>query len=721
MELNSKIYVAGHNGLVGSAIVRKLKELGYTNIITKTSKELDLRIQTSVYDWFYENKPEYVFLAAAKVGGIKSNSLYKGQFIFDNLMIQTNIISASNGVGVKKLLFLGSSCFTADTLITTNEGYKLIAEIKVGDKVIDHNGDEQLVSAINKSYIKEDIFNIKPMGLPTINVTREHPFYMSDGTFKNAEDISLDDKLVLPLIKYNSMDIINLITDKVELNKRKAFSFIKNGGEVKEASVLFGLEYNTISGYKYNKTPKSNNLNEKCYINDIAWLSGVFLAEGWLSGSITNKRGGRHNIAFSPGYNVEFKDKIVNSIIKIFNIVPKVSKERTSFKISLDNKYIYSFFEQFYTSGIHKSNTKKVPNFIINSNDLCVKNFIKGYFDGDGCRYIRKDRKNQYTCISSSTSYSLSFGVSQLLLRLGIFNSINYLKKNNKTIIENRIVNQQNQYSVRINGNYAIKFINEIYDECFTFNKTIDKGVTFSDNNVLIPVCKIQKSYYEGFVYNFTVENTNTYCANHVAVHNCIYPKMCPQPIKEEYLLSGYLEPSNDAYAIAKIAGIKMCQSYNLQYETNFISAMPTNMYGIGDNYDLDNSHVLPALIRKILTANKKNLPFVEVWGSGNPRREFLYSDDLADACVYLMNNYNESEIINIGTGEDITIKDLAYLICDIVGYKGEIIFNTNMPDGTMQKVLDVSKINNIGWKHKISLKDGIIKVINEVKYNNWE
>src|SRR5690606_3482317 len=143
------------------------------------------------------------------------------------------------------------------------------------------------------------------------------------------------------------------------------------------------------------------------------------------------------------------------------------------------------------------------------------------------------------------------------------------------------------------------------------------------------------KSYYEGFVYNFTVENTNTYCANHVAVHNCIYPKLCPQPIKEEYLLSGYLETSNDAYAIAKIAGIKMCQSYNLQYGTNFISAMPTNMYGIGDNYHPENSHVIPGLIRRFHEAKIANQKDVICWGDGTPMREFLFSDDLADACIW--------------------------------------------------------------------------------------
>lgn len=191
---------------------------------------------------------------------------------------------------------------------------------------------------------------------------------------------------------------------------------------------------------------------------------------------------------------------------------------------------------------------------------------------------------------------------------------------------------------------------------------------------------------------------------------SCIYPKFSQQPIKEEYLLTGELEPTNDAYAIAKIAGIKMCQSYNQQYGTNFISVMPTNLYGYNDNYDLNNSHVLPAMIRKFHEAKINKAYHVEIWGDGTPMREFLFVDDLAEACVYLMNNYNGSEIVNIGTGEDITIKDLAYLVKEVVGFKGNILFNTQMPNGTPRKLLDVSKLANLGWKYKTSLREGIEK-----------
>lgn len=190
----------------------------------------------------------------------------------------------------------------------------------------------------------------------------------------------------------------------------------------------------------------------------------------------------------------------------------------------------------------------------------------------------------------------------------------------------------------------------------------------------------------------------------------CIYPKLAPQPLKEEYLLTGPLEPTNDAYALAKIAGIKMCQSYNKQYGTNYISAMPTNLYGENDNFDLQSSHVMPALIRKFHEAKLSNQSSVQVWGTGTPKREFLYSDDLADACVYLMNQYNEDEIINIGVGQDVSIKELAETVQRVVGFEGELKFDATKPDGTPRKLVDTTKINQLGWKAKVELEDGIRK-----------
>jgi GDP-L-fucose synthase len=226
-------------------------------------------------------------------------------------------------------------------------------------------------------------------------------------------------------------------------------------------------------------------------------------------------------------------------------------------------------------------------------------------------------------------------------------------------------------------------------------------------------------TYRAQFIYeNLAIQNNVIHGAYLAGVQrllflgsSCIYPKLAPQPLKEEHLLTGLLEPTNEPYAIAKIAGIKLCAAYNSQYGTDYIAAMPTNMYGPGDNYDLQNSHVLPALIRKMHEAKVSDLPEVEIWGSGQPRREFLYSDDLADACVFLLENASAStigEFVNVGCGEDVTISELAELAARVVGFRGQLVYDRSKPDGTPRKLMDVSRIRATGWAPKVSLETGI-------------
>jgi GDP-L-fucose synthase len=231
-------------------------------------------------------------------------------------------------------------------------------------------------------------------------------------------------------------------------------------------------------------------------------------------------------------------------------------------------------------------------------------------------------------------------------------------------------------------------------------------------------------SYRAEFLYDNLIMESNIIQASYQAGvkklmflgSSCIYPKEAPQPLKEEYMLTGPLETTNEPYAIAKIAGIKLCDAYRSQYGCNFISVMPTNLYGPNDNYDLQNSHVLPALIRKFHEAKKNAAPFVVLWGSGTPRREFLHADDLADACFFLMQEYNQAGLINIGTGVDLEIKELALLIKKIVGYEGEIRQDPSKPDGTMRKLMDIGKLGKMGWKATINLEQGIRQVYEEYK-----
>ena len=223
-------------------------------------------------------------------------------------------------------------------------------------------------------------------------------------------------------------------------------------------------------------------------------------------------------------------------------------------------------------------------------------------------------------------------------------------------------------------------------------------------------------TYRADFLYeNLAIQNNVIHAAylNQVTKlmflgSSCIYPKMAPQPLKESYLLTGVLEPTNEPYAIAKIAGIKMCEAYRAQYGCDFISVMPTNLYGPNDNYDLQNSHVLPAMIRKFHEAKERGDATMELWGTGSPMREFLYADDLAEACLFLMENYSDAELVNIGTGVDVTIKELAETVQQIVGFEGEIRWDVSKPDGTPRKLMDVSKLHQLGWKHHIELADGI-------------
>lgn len=234
------------------------------------------------------------------------------------------------------------------------------------------------------------------------------------------------------------------------------------------------------------------------------------------------------------------------------------------------------------------------------------------------------------------------------------------------------------------------------------------------------------KTHPAEFIYDNLVIQTNIIQSAHIHKvkkllflgSSCIYPKLCPQPIKEEYLLTGELEPSNKAYALAKIAGIFMCQSYNEQYGTNFISLMPTNLYGPNDNFDLAGAHVLPAMIRKFHEAKLKNEPSITMWGTGSAKREFLHVDDLAEASLFLMENYNDSAIINVGTGEDVSIKELAKKTKSMIGYEGEIIWDTTKPDGTPRKLLDVSKLHTLGWEHSTPLDLGIMSTYEWFKKN---
>jgi GDP-L-fucose synthase len=303
------------------------------------------------------------------------------------------------------------------------------------------------------------------------------------------------------------------------------------------------------------------------------------------------------------------------------------------------------------------------------------------------------------------------------------------MDKNAKIFIagHNGLVGSAIQKALKLNGysNFILKDLHELdlTDQSGTNKFFNDEKPEF----VFLAAAKVggiyaNNTYRADFIYqNLMIELNTIYASykNNVKKllflgSSCIYPKLAPQPLKEEYVLSGYLESTNEPYAIAKIAGIKLCESFHSQFGCNFISVMPTNLYGYNDNYDLENSHVLPALIRKFHNAKINEEKKVAVWGTGTPMREFMFADDLADACIFLMNNYDSPELVNIGTGEELSISELANMVKNIVGFNGEIVFDTQKSDGTPRKLLDVSKLHNLGYHHKINLEDGIKLVYND-------
>ncbi|MCC3158534.1 GDP-L-fucose synthase [Hymenobacter sp. 15J16-1T3B] len=307
--------------------------------------------------------------------------------------------------------------------------------------------------------------------------------------------------------------------------------------------------------------------------------------------------------------------------------------------------------------------------------DLNAKIYVAGHRGMVGSAFVRRLRRAGYTNIVTRTSKELDL--------------------RDQAAVTAFFAEEQPEYvllaAAKVGGIYA----NNTYRADFLYDNLMIEG------NVLDQAYRhgVKKLLYLG--------------------SSCIYPKLAPQPIREEYLLTGQLEPTNEPYAISKIAGLKMCEAYRDQHGCNFITVMPTNLYGPHDNYDLQNSHVMAALLRKFSEAAELNLPEVTVWGSGEPRREFLHVDDLADACLHLMLHYDGREPVNVGTGEDLTIRELAGLLAELTGFRGQVVFDSSKPDGTMRKLLDVSRLHGLGWHHRISLREGLVRTIADAEWRH--
>jgi len=650
MELNSKIFVAGHNGMVGSAIVRKLTKLGYTNIITASKKELNLLDQLSVQSFISNKMPEYVFLCAAKVGGIKANNEMKGDFIYENLMIQSNIIKYSKDFNVKKLLFLGSSC------IYPKMSPQPIKEEYLLTGLLEPTNDAYAVAKIAGIKMCQS-FN-QQWGTNYISVM---PTNLYGPCFSHDTDVMTPNGIVNIKECKLGDDIYTLNPNTHEVEVEKVISVQKS-----KTNEFFNFK---SRGCDFRVTP-----DHKIYYK-----------------TSTN---------FVKNYAEFFRDKAGKEFgqITLASHKPIVDGDEISFNL---NKYKDDYnivrFDNFMKDGKH-SRYKFYPSEY-DLFDIC--DFI-GWYVSEGS--IVDNMKTKHTNLDSGQ------------IRISQHKNIN---PENYILIDNLLRRMKLQYG---KDDYAFYFTSRsmkkfIRDEIGvgSVNKSIPKFI-FN-----LPI-RYRMIVFESLMRGDGNKNMRRYNTKSEQLKNDFIQLCFTLGIKTTTSFDGnwrisirnIRDVATVKYKNISIESVENEDVYCVTTEKNHIIYTGRNgkfnWIGQCDNYDLNNSHVLPAMIRKFHEAKLEGKDKVEIWGTGTPMREFLYVDDLADACVYLMKNYNSSEVVNIGTGVDITIKDLALTIKEVVGFRGDIYFNTDMPDGTPRKLLDVSKLKNLGWKYKTSLKEGIEK-----------
>lgn len=682
MKTNTnKILITGATGFLGQHLEDELRDSGYKNIEGIGSNICDLRIQEDVNNYIFTSNPNIVIHCAATVGGIGANRHNPGQFCYENLIMGANLIEACRKYceNIKKFILIGTVCFTKDAYINTKNTYKHIDQITISDKDI-----------LNTYKHKYDgyLYTIHPIGCEKFTCTKEHPIAVKRNnivTWIKAHDIKVGDILCIP--RKTRKIIQNLYVDIPKTDKDCKIKFDK-------------LEI----------TP------------DIAYLLGWFLAEG-----CTSQKGSDITLYF--GDEIDYINKLIKIIedLHLHYTLIKL-KNQKGYKLLFYNKQLNHWLrKEFYTNDIKTCHYKKIPDFIYNLNDLSLNNFLVGYIQGDGHIAYRnyKEGLKINTIQVSSVSRCLIYQLRDIFLSLDIYASIHLTKASNNHIICNRKVNCNDNWTLKFSGqnckNTILKLFPHLTNKTKNSHRLSRYNIHHDTNYYFIPVYSILKKYVKNTdVYNLHTIN-ETYTVNNILVHNCSYPKYTSIPFKEDSLFDGYPEETNAYYGIAKSALMVLLQSYRKQYDFPGITLLPVNMYGTGDSLNMATNHVIPAMIIKLLTAKRNNVPEVTLWGTGNPTREFLYVNDCAKAICLAMERYDDEKPVNIGTGKEIKIRDLAELIAQKIEYEGKIIWDYVNPDGQPRRCLDVSRAKEFGFEATTSLSDGLNKTIewikNEIKF----
>lgn len=710
----SKTLILGGTGFLGSHLTDLLKQS--QDVLTVGSKDIDLLNLYDLNILLKNYNPDTIYHLAAFVGGIGLNRDHPGDMFYHNMQMGLNVVEAFRIHHVKhknaKLTMVGTVCFPEDTMIRTKSRYKFIStELQ---EVTSHNLKDRKVKNNIINRYSGLMYNVTISG-SRIQCTPEHPIFTSIG-FIEAKNLKKGNLVVVPIYRPKNIVQYKLLLSKDDVLKYNAYNEYKTTKKATDISNKTKISKHTIVSWNKYK-PKITNIPaiNRIINGDLAWLTGAFIGDGWIEQNNKFGRGSKYYIKFSPGFDNEFTNKIINKFKNVWGEDLKCTTRKTSNILAIGSKHICKFYNDCYSNEtIHRAETKIVPEYIMNSSDTAIKHFLKGYWEADGHIGERTNRSKQYIATCTSTSYELMWQIKELLLRCGIHSGLHKRKNKFKTIIQGRTVNCNDSWSIRITGKWAIKFITEVIESSVdgTYINRNNDPIVYYDY-ALYPIKKISTFNYDGNVYNLSVDIDETYIANGIAVHNCSYPKYAVTPFYEANIWDGYPEETNAPYGVAKRALHVMCDAYRRQFGCNIIYAIPSNLYGPRDNFDLESSHVIPALIAKIDMAKELNHDHVELWGTGLPTREFLYVEDCAKMLSYVTEVYNSAEDgfdpINLAVNADISIKDLAEKIKSLIGYDGQIIWNASKPDGQPVRRVSNNRLLNMGYSEPtVSLTEGL-------------
>lgn len=662
---NKKILVTGGTGFLGKFVVKKLLERGVPkkNISIPRSKEYNL-IKWENCQKVVKGQDIIIHLAA-KVGGIGYNREKPGEMFYDNIMMGIQLIEAARQAKAEKFTAIGTICFVKGTKVITNPSSESIENIKVGQKVLTDNGSFQAVEKVMQRPYVGQILNIQASGTPGISVTPEHPFLVKKKNgkrigWKSAKEIEIGDFLITP---------------------------------------------------KLAKREKQDNKN---YPKELCELIGIFVAEGSVYIKDIGKRGSRGCVYFSFGDEPKFIERTAFLMKKYFNLegsLRKVPNQKGYQLFYYDLPTARFFSEKCYSQAPYKSFNKIFPGELIRLPEHKLFSLLDGYFKGDG-HFSKSGQRKKINF--STVSEKLTWQVKIILNEMNIYSHIQFRKRPPKAKIGNRIINQRDSWSIWITGNEQIEYFLNKIDKIKTKPLSGFRSRFRRDyRGYCVPVFQIITQNYSGEVFNLEVTNRHSYLANGLIAHNCAYPKHTPVPFAEATLWNGYPEETNAPYGLAKKMLLVQAQAYRQQYNFNAIYLLPVNLYGPGDNFNPETSHVIPALIKKVADARKTGQKYIDVWGTGNASREFLYVEDCAEGIVLATEKYNKSDPVNLGTSREIKIKKLAKTICKLMKFKGEIRWDSSKPDGQPRRMVDATLAKKeFRFRSNTDFEEGLKKTI---------